>query len=138
MGLLLKLLSKVTPRRLDPVATVRLQTRLAGIMAIKYPTRYSTDEDAFDEIPDTPAIPPRLPSHEQNPKAVPDSVMETRRDALAAVRRKVEESSGAGKMKGKVGIITGVGPISGIGVSETAYDDQPTQLTMPNRLPQLG
>lgn len=52
-----------------------------------------------------------------NPKAVPDSVMETRRDALAAVRRKVEESSGAGKMKGKVGIITGVGPISGIGTA---------------------
>lgn len=132
--MLLKPLSRVAARRLDPVTTVQLQTRVAGIMAIKYPTRYSTDEDAFDEIPDTPAIPPRLPSYEQNPKAVPDNVMETRRDALAAVRRKVEESSGAGKMKGKVGIITGVGPISGIGVSDAAYNDQTTQLTISNRL----
>ena len=43
---------------------------------------------------------------------------EIRKAALAKVRQSADEKCGKGRMKGKVGIITGAGPPMGIGVSD--------------------
>ncbi|WWD03513.1 hypothetical protein V865_001565 [Kwoniella europaea PYCC6329] len=42
---------------------------------------------------------------------------EIRKEALEGVRRRAESTKGSGKLNGKVGVITGVGPESGIGTA---------------------
>jgi len=41
----------------------------------------------------------------------------TRKAAMEGLQERVQSKAGGGKLKGKVGIITGVGPSTGIGVS---------------------
>ena len=46
--------------------------------------------------------------------------LELRKIALEAARKHASKNTGGNRMKGKVGIITGVGPPLGIGVSKVS------------------
>lgn len=89
-------------------------------MTIRYPLRQSTDEDAFEPIPSRPLfIRPVMKdkTHHQKANSGVLDKKATRKAALEALAIRIEDKSGAGKLKGKVGIVTGVGPPNGIGVS---------------------
>jgi hypothetical protein len=83
-------------------------------MPKEYPTRQSTDYDAFEEPADTSQ------ANSFAPGLGPEgsiSRAEIRSKALEAVHARAKSMEGGGRMKGKVGVITGVGPEMGIGVS---------------------
>ena len=90
---------------------------------ITYAIHQSTDEDAFDPLPPSATVSKsnqtahKTDNQSQSESAPGMSVKETRKAALADVVRQSQSKEGTGKMKGKVGIITGVGPLTGIGVS---------------------
>ncbi|WVR07689.1 hypothetical protein IAU60_004731 [Kwoniella sp. DSM 27419] len=50
-------------------------------------------------------------------EATPAQLKDIRAHALADVRRRAESTGGSGKLRGKVGVITGVGPETGIGTA---------------------
>jgi len=89
---------------------------------ITYAIRQSTDEDAFDPLlPSATASQHRLSAVKANRQSGKGtepqlSLQAIRKAALADVVRQAESKEGTGKMKGKVGIMTGVGPLTGIGV----------------------
>lgn len=88
---------------------------------VRYPIRQSTDDDAFDPIPPTPIATVRVPALTIGQTT---SAKEIRALALQDVHARAEATQGGGRMKGKVGIITGVGPSTGIGVSRFSLIDQ--------------
>lgn len=79
-----------------------------------YAPRQSTDMDAFDPLPLSPSVKATRLTTEQT-----ISAKETRALALQDVQHRAEGTERGGRMRGKVGIITGVGPSTGIGVSYT-------------------
>jgi hypothetical protein len=104
-----------------------------------YAIRQTTDEDAFD-----PLLPSATASQHQHSAVKADrqvgkgiepqlSLQAIRKAALADVVRQAESKEGTGKMKGKVGIITGVGPLTGIGV-RSSLSVPPTADGRPLRL----
>lgn len=106
-------------------------------MAVYYKLRQSTDEDAFDPYPfalphpvASACLPRSTPladaSVSQNTAftagPAEDSVkiyMSTRKQVLDDVRADQKSKDRKVRLKGRVGIITGVGPEMGIGVSES-------------------
>lgn len=82
---------------------------------LRYPIRQSTDADAF--IPITQTLPPLTTVSPLQPKDGVLSVQDTRKAAMEDLAARINSKKGTGRMKGKVGIITGVGPPIGIGVS---------------------
>lgn len=49
------------------------------------------------------------------------SIREVRRKTLEGVQTRMQKREGSGRMQGKVGVITGVGPELGIGVGQAVY-----------------
>ncbi|ODN94661.1 2,4-dienoyl-CoA reductase [Cryptococcus wingfieldii CBS 7118] len=91
---------------------------------IEYPLAQSTDHDAFTPLPITPSspCPPPALAHEQKKAALAAQSAEAihlRAHVLDAVRSRADHipEGGSGKLEGKVGAITGVGPESGIGTA---------------------
>jgi hypothetical protein len=90
---------------------------------VRYALRQSTDEDAF--LPITPPVlkcsqstkaSPAFGAISQGPKSGL-SIQEVRDRGLGNVKERMVSRESGGRMRRKVGIVTGVGPIAGIGVS---------------------
>ncbi|WVW86167.1 hypothetical protein I302_108208 [Kwoniella bestiolae CBS 10118] len=83
-----------------------------------YRLQQSTDIDAFDDTPSQPANTEGLiVGTARGGPASSAQLREIRKNALQGVRSRAESTVGSGKLKGKVGVITGVGPESGIGTA---------------------
>ncbi|WWC64607.1 uncharacterized protein I303_107218 [Kwoniella dejecticola CBS 10117] len=85
---------------------------------VKYKLQQSTDLDAFDDQVETPTNTEGLAIG--TARGGPGSsaqFKEIRRSALEGVKQRAESTKGGGRLRGKVGVITGVGPESGIGTA---------------------
>ncbi|KAK6909548.1 hypothetical protein I203_103569 [Kwoniella mangroviensis CBS 8507] len=90
-------------------------------MTLKYRLQQSTDLDAFDDQSAAPGNAEGLTigTARRGPAGSSGAAQfkEIRKEALEGVRRRAESTKGSGKLNGKVGVITGVGPESGIGTA---------------------
>ena len=118
-----------TPKKCPFSHLYRRMTAQSRPMTIRYPHMQSTDEHAFDDLPPSPALPAKKSSLMKQPSKISlpqssnmavtaKSAAQARKAAMEGLQERVESKAGGGKLKGKVGIITGVGPSTGIGVSQ--------------------
>ncbi|KAK4685711.1 hypothetical protein P7C73_g4435, partial [Tremellales sp. Uapishka_1] len=96
-----------------PIVSRTVRRTLASRRAEKrvtYHLAQSTDADAF--------IPQRSAAFSPQPDAGKAALIQKTRDqSLADAHRRAEGTGGSGKLTGKVGVITGVGPAIGIGAA---------------------
>ena len=91
-------------------------------MKLDYNLLQSTDDDAFTLLMTSNKL-STLPAQSEiasAPQSSKDGAMkrsEIRKRVLEAVESRARAKDGLGRIKGKVGVITGVGPEMGIGVS---------------------
>ncbi|WVQ67119.1 uncharacterized protein L199_005314 [Kwoniella botswanensis] len=88
-------------------------------MTSKYRLQQSTDFDAFDDQSSGNTEGLTIGTVRGGPAGSSGAAQlkEIRKEALEGVRRRAESTKGSGKLNGKVGVITGVGPESGIGTA---------------------